>query len=77
MGWILWLLTSSFSLIAIQEIIIFVCVRTDFIPLGSVVDPDPAFQVNPDTDPIWIQGFDDQQFKKKTENFQKLHFPYP
>ncbi len=36
---------------------------------GSVVDPDslksdpdPAFQVNPNPDPIWIQGFDDQKF---------------
>jgi hypothetical protein len=28
---------------------------------------DPAFQVNPDTDPdpIRIQGFDDQKLKKK------------
>jgi hypothetical protein len=35
-------------------------------------DPDPAFQVNPDTadtypDPIWIQGFDDQKLKKKIQ----------
>jgi hypothetical protein len=32
---------------------------------SSVVDPDPdpAFQVNPDTDAIWIQGFDDQKMK--------------
>ncbi len=33
------------------------------------VDPDPAFQVNPvtdpGTDPIRIQGFDDQKVKKK------------
>jgi hypothetical protein len=30
-------------------------------------DPDQAFQVNPDsdTDPIRIQGFDDQKLKKK------------
>jgi hypothetical protein len=29
--------------------------------------PDPAFQVNPDTDPdlIRIQGYDDQKLKKK------------
>jgi hypothetical protein len=30
-------------------------------------DPDPAFQMNPAMDPIWIQAFDDQKFKKKTE----------
>jgi hypothetical protein len=34
-------------------------------------DPDPAFQVNPDPgmdpDPILIQGFDDQNLKKKIE----------
>jgi hypothetical protein len=31
------------------------------------MDPDPAFQVNPNTDPdpIRIQGFDDQKLKKK------------
>ncbi len=28
-------------------------------------DPDPAFHVNPDPDPIRIQGFDDQKLKKK------------
>jgi hypothetical protein len=27
--------------------------------------PDPAFQLNPDPDPILIRGFDDQKFKKK------------
>ncbi len=27
---------------------------------SGVVDPDPVFQMNPDTDPIRIQGFDDQ-----------------
>jgi hypothetical protein len=27
--------------------------------------PDPAFQMNPDPDPIRIQGFDDQKLKKK------------
>jgi hypothetical protein len=27
--------------------------------------PDPAFQVNPDPDPIRIQGFDDQKLKEK------------
>jgi hypothetical protein len=42
-------------------------------PSGSVVDtdPDPAFQVNPDTepdpDPVRIQGFDDQKLKKKIQ----------
>jgi hypothetical protein len=31
-------------------------------------DPDPAFQVNPDShlDPIRIQSFDDQKLKKKS-----------
>jgi hypothetical protein len=37
----------------------------------SDVYPDPAFQVNPDPDtdpnPIRIQGFDDQKFKKKIQ----------
>ncbi len=28
-------------------------------------DPDPAYQVNPDPDPIRIQGFDEQKLKKK------------
>jgi hypothetical protein len=28
-------------------------------------DSDPAFQVNPNPDPIRIQEFDDQKFKKK------------
>jgi hypothetical protein len=28
-------------------------------------DPDAAYQVNPDQDPIRIQGFDDQKLKKK------------
>jgi hypothetical protein len=36
-----------------------------------VVDPDPAFQVNPvtdpGTDPIRIQGFDNQKLKKKIQ----------
>ncbi len=31
----------------------------------SDTDPDPAFQVNPDPDPIRIHGFDDQKIKKK------------
>jgi hypothetical protein len=30
-------------------------------------DPDLAFQVNPDPDPIRIQGFDHQKLKKKTQ----------
>jgi hypothetical protein len=34
------------------------------------VDPDPAFQVNQDPDPIRIQSFDDQNLKKKI----KLNF---
>ncbi len=48
-----------------------------------VVDPDQAFQVNPDPDPIRIQGFYNQKLKNKntTENFyllfdQKLQFTY-
>jgi hypothetical protein len=36
---------------------------------SGFIEPDPAFQVNPDPntdpDPIWIQGFDDQKVKKK------------
>jgi hypothetical protein len=48
-------------------------------------DPDAAFQVNPDPDQIWIQGFDDQNLKNKIEpNFliylfliKKLQFTYP
>jgi hypothetical protein len=34
---------------------------------SGFTDPDPAFQVDPDTDPdpIRIQGFDDQKVKKK------------
>jgi hypothetical protein len=32
-----------------------------------ITDPDPAFQVNPDPDPIQIQGFDDQKLKKKIQ----------
>jgi hypothetical protein len=28
-------------------------------------DPDPAFQVIPDPDPIRIQDFDDQKLKKE------------
>jgi hypothetical protein len=35
-------------------------------------DTDPAFQVNPDSDPTRIQGFDDQKLKKEnTANFKK------
>jgi hypothetical protein len=38
------------------------------------LNPDPAFQVNPDRDPdlIRIQGFDDQKLKKK--NTAKIYF---
>jgi hypothetical protein len=32
---------------------------------SKISDPDPIFQVNPD--PIGIQGFDDQKFKKKIQ----------
>jgi hypothetical protein len=49
------------------------------------LNPDPAFQMNPDPDPIRIQGFDNQKLKKKntakkffTSFFdQKLQFTYP
>ncbi len=38
---------------------------------SGFIEPDPAFQVNPDPntdpDPIWIQGFDDQKVKKKNQ----------
>ncbi len=47
-------------------------------------DPDTAFQANPDPDPIWIQGFDDQKLKKKIQLKKcfiffksKLQFTYP
>jgi hypothetical protein len=46
-------------------------------------DPDPAFQVNPDQDLIWIQGFDDQKKKKQLKHFllsffeKILQFSYP
>jgi hypothetical protein len=44
-----------------------------FSVLNSVVDPDPAFQLNPDPDtdqdPVRIQGFDDQKLKKNTADF--------
>ncbi len=30
-------------------------------------DPDPAFQENPDPDPIGIKAFDDQKLKKKIQ----------
>jgi hypothetical protein len=35
-------------------------------------DPDPAFKVNPDPDPIRIQGCYDQKLKKKIQ--QKICF---
>jgi hypothetical protein len=31
-------------------------------------EPDPAFQVHPNSDPIRIYGFDDQKLKKKKYN---------
>jgi hypothetical protein len=34
---------------------------------GSVVDLDPVFQVNPDSVPIRIQGFDDQKLRGKIQ----------
>jgi hypothetical protein len=59
--------TDALSL-SINTIIIYIFIhyeRYSEIPCkSSVVDPDPAFQVNPDTDPdtdpIRILGFDDQ-----------------
>ena len=27
-------------------------------------DPDPAFQLNPDTDPVRIQGFEEKKLKE-------------
>jgi hypothetical protein len=33
---------------------------------------DPGFQVNPDPDPIRIQGFDDQKLKKKKLQFTSV-----
>ncbi len=45
------------------------------------MDQDQAFQVDPDpyTDPIRIQGFDDQKVRKKLQQnffYQKLQFNY-
>jgi hypothetical protein len=40
------------------------CTGTHVVTVRAV-DPDPAFQVNPD--PIRIQGFDDQKRKKKIQ----------
>jgi hypothetical protein len=41
--------------------------------IDRAVDPDPAFPVNPDPDPILIQGFDDQKQKKKNTGEQFLY----
>jgi hypothetical protein len=52
----------------------------------SVVDPDSAFQVNPDQYSIRIQGFDDLKIEEKSTStakkiltffYQKLQFTYP
>jgi hypothetical protein len=50
-----------------------------FVGVSRAVDPDslnpdPAFQVNPDLDPVRIQGFDDQKVKKK--NTAEIFFPF-
>jgi hypothetical protein len=37
-------------------------------------DPNPAFPVNPDSDPIQIQSFDDQKMKKK--NTTEIFFAF-
>jgi hypothetical protein len=34
-------------------------------PLSFDPDPDPTFRLNTDPDPIWIQGFDDQNLQVK------------
>jgi hypothetical protein len=57
---------------------------TTFSLDGSVVDPDPAFQVNKDPDldptfqvnpdPIRSQGFDDQKMKEKN-TAEKCTYP--
>ncbi len=39
--------------------------RTVHYLLNPDTDSDAAYQVNPDPDPIRIQGFDDQKLKKK------------
>ncbi len=43
----------------------------DSLNPDSYTDPDPAFQVNPDTDQdlvtIRFEGFDDNKLKKKIE----------
>jgi hypothetical protein len=46
-----------------------------FVRRAVDTDPDPAFQVNPDPNPIRIQGFDEKIKKKNTaENFSKYYF---
>ncbi len=37
----------------------------DSLNPDTKIDPDPAFQVNPDPDQIQIQRFDDQTLMKK------------
>ncbi len=37
-------------------------------------DPDPAFQVNPDTDPVPDPGFDDQKLRKNTAEINFFFF---
>ncbi len=54
---------------------------SDLLNLDS--NPDPAIQVNPDPEPIQVQGFDDQKFEKYRWKFvlsffdKKLQFTYP
>ncbi len=60
----------------------FRAVDPDSMNSDPYTDLDHAFQVNPDTDPIRIQGFDDQKLKNTAEIFfisffdQKLQFTY-
>ncbi len=53
-----------------------VAVDPDSLNPDTDMDPDPAFQVNPDPDPIRIQGFDDQKLKKENtaETFFYIFF---
>ncbi len=46
------------------------CIRT------PDTDPDPAFQVKPDADPVpfWIEGFDDQKLKINTAEYFFISF---
>ncbi len=45
----------------------------DPVSLNPGPDPDPAFHVNPDQDPIRIHGIDDQKMEKKIHMKKKFY----